>query len=69
MSDMTLNIEGMTCMGCVKSVEQMLGALPGVDRAQVSLERKQAYIQYNEAEVSPQALTEAVERAGFEVIS
>lgn len=39
-----LDIKGMTCPFCVYSVEKNLGKLPGVEQAQVSLERKQARV-------------------------
>ena len=42
-----IKIEGMTCMGCVNSVKNVLEKIPGVASAEVSLERKQVTIQYD----------------------
>ena len=36
MTTVTLNVEGMTCGGCVASVTRVLNALPGVSDATVS---------------------------------
>ncbi|UTH74825.1 heavy-metal-associated domain-containing protein [Chromobacterium sp. IIBBL 290-4] len=67
MADLILNIDGMTCGGCVKSVSGVLTGMAGVSEAQVSLEGKQADIQYDPAIVSPEELAAAVADAGFDV--
>ena len=66
MEIVTLNVKGMTCMGCVRSVSNVLQALPGVNRADVSLERGEAQVEFDSAKVSAAALKAAVEKAGFE---
>ena len=63
----TLQISGMTCGGCVRSVTGVLSRLDGVTSADVSLEAGTAVVQYDEAKVSPAALALAVEDAGFDV--
>lgn len=63
----TLQISGMTCGGCVRSVTGVLSRLDGVTSADVSLEAGTAVVQYDEAKVSPAALASAVEDAGFDV--
>ena len=40
MQTVTLNIDGMTCGGCVKSVTRLLEGVEGVEKAEVSLENK-----------------------------
>lgn len=37
MSEIILSVTGMTCGGCVNSVQKVLAALPGVQRVEVSL--------------------------------
>lgn len=66
MESATIKIVGMTCMGCVKSVTNVLQALPGVNRAQVSLERGEATVDYDAGKLDPAALKAAVAKAGFE---
>ena len=58
----SLMISGMTCDGCVKSVERVLLRVPGVERALVDLSTGKAVVGGN---VSTEALVEAVEAAGF----
>lgn len=66
MASATIKISGMTCMGCVRSVTNVLQALPGVNRADVSLERAEAQVEFDSNHVTTVALKAAVEKAGFE---
>ncbi|MFH1343405.1 MAG: heavy metal translocating P-type ATPase [Pseudomonadota bacterium] len=61
-----LLVEGMTCATCAGRVEKALSALPGV-QATVNLSSEHADISFDTAQVTPLALVEAVERAGYEV--
>ena len=42
-----LSIQGMTCAGCVSSVEKALGNVDGVDLAQVNFALNRASVHYN----------------------
>jgi copper chaperone len=66
MNEVTIEVEGMSCGGCVKNVTGALKALPGVGDAQVSLAEASATVRYDPAKVSVAALREAVENAGFD---
>ena len=66
METLTLNIEGMTCGGCVKSVTRILEGVEGVAKAEVSLEGKSPLIDFDPAKTSAAALIEAVEDGGFD---
>ena len=63
----TLLIEGMMCEHCVAHVTEALESLPGVT-AEVSLEQKSATVTMRQP-VSGQALKQAVEEAGYSVLS
>lgn len=67
MTTKTFNISGITCGGCTASVQKALQAVDGVQSISVSLENQQAVISFDEAIVSVQALSEAIEDAGFDV--
>jgi copper chaperone len=62
-----IKVNGMTCQGCVNSVKNVLEKIPGVQNADVSLEQKQATVQYDDAKASAENLKKAIEGAGFEV--
>lgn len=56
----------MSCGGCVKSVTGVLTALDGVTKADVSLEQKQAVIEFDAAKVNRARLAQVIEDAGFD---
>ncbi|WOE32384.1 MULTISPECIES: heavy metal translocating P-type ATPase [unclassified Acinetobacter] len=64
----TLSIEGMTCASCVGRVEKALKKVPGVNDAQVNLATEKAVI-YAVHPIDIQVLTQAVQRAGFDVVT
>ena len=66
METFTLNIGGMTCGGCVKSVTRILENTEGVAKAEVSLENKNAVIEFDPAKTNPAVLIEAVEDGGYD---
>ena len=66
MATITLNIDGMTCGGCVKSVTKVLNDLDGVRSATASLENKNAQVEFDEGKIQVAQLVEAVEDAGFD---
>lgn len=58
----TLKVDGMTCMHCVGAVKKALEQVPGVEAAEVSLEKGQAVVT-GEADV--QAMVAAVKEEGY----
>jgi copper chaperone len=67
MQTATLNISGMTCGGCVRSVSNLLKELDGVVKPDVSLEPGRAVLHFDEAKLNQEQIKEAVEGAGYEV--
>jgi copper chaperone len=67
MQTVTLGISGMTCGGCVRSVTNVLTALDGVAKADVSLEKRSAVVDYDPGKVGLEQLKRSVVEAGFEV--
>ena len=66
MSNVTLKVEGMSCGHCVKSVEtavKNLGASGTVDLA-----GKTVTISYDESSLSLDAIKEAIEDQGYDVV-
>ncbi len=66
METIVLEVDGMTCGGCVRSVTNVLKALPGVSAAEVSLEKSQAKVTFDPALANAAALRTAVQEAGYE---
>lgn len=63
-----VKIKGMTCMGCVRSVTNVLQGIAGVSSVEVSLEPAQATIQYDAAKTGVNQFKAAIMEAGYEVI-
>ena len=68
METIHLNIQGMTCNGCVNSVRNVLQKTPGVASVEVSLEQNRATVVYNPGQSNPVQLKTAVEDAGYDVV-
>ncbi|HXD51302.1 MAG TPA: heavy-metal-associated domain-containing protein [Burkholderiales bacterium] len=66
METTVMKIDGMTCMGCVKSVQKVLAGIAGVQSVEVSLEQAQATVAYDPARAKPSEFKRAVEDAGYE---
>lgn len=65
MNDILLTITGMSCGGCVASVQKILSELPGVQSVDVTLAPGQARVSYDPARIEHAALVKAVIDAGF----
>ncbi len=65
MDRITLGIDGMSCGGCVLSVEKALARVAGVQKVVVSLEKKEAVVEGENLE--REALSDAVTDAGYDV--
>jgi copper chaperone len=66
METMIIKVAGMSCGGCVKSVTDVLKALPGVVAADVVLEPGQATVTFDATRVTRADLMAAIDDAGFE---
>lgn len=65
MSEATYRVEGMNCSHCELSVTKALESVPGVSKADVSLERGEAKVSFTGEPVDTTVLVAAVEGAGY----
>ncbi|KAG0333906.1 hypothetical protein BG004_000641 [Podila humilis] len=63
----TLPVIGMTCISCVNAITSVLSSSAGINNVRVSLKEKQAVVEYEPAEISPNQIKEAIEDCGFDV--
>lgn len=61
-----MSIAGMTCQGCVRTIEKKLSAVQGVDYAHVNLGAGKATVEFDDAATTPDELITAVQQIGFE---
>ena len=66
MKEVCLKIKGMHCEGCSTRLEKVLNNQDGVEAANVSLEKAEANVKFDESKIGENELKEAVEDAGFE---
>jgi copper chaperone len=68
MAKKTLKIQGMTCNHCVMRVAKALKAVPGVQDANVDLQKAEAAVTFDESKVALEKLSAAVIDAGYKVV-
>jgi mercuric ion transport protein len=61
------SIEGMTCSGCERTVQKMIGSLKGVEEAKASVESKSVQVKYDPAQVNEDEFRKAVEKVGYKL--
>jgi copper ion binding protein len=60
-----IEVDGMTCNGCVRSVTNAVTRVPGVQKVDVSLAGKSATVEYDPAATSAAQIVAAIAGAGF----
>lgn len=68
MEKITLAVKGMTCMGCVKSVKNVLEPIPGVAAVDIVLDNGQVAISFDPAKAGLDQFKAAIQDAGYEVV-
>lgn len=63
-----LRVEGMDCPACAGQLENNLRQLPGVRRAEVSFQDKQASLDYDPKTVNPSRFEKVIADAGFKAV-
>ena len=63
----TYFVEGMTCQGCVNSVETKLGKIDGVQKYEVDLEKGEAVVEYDPKKVNSEDIEKEFKKSPFKV--
>lgn len=61
----TLSVPGMDCAACPITVKKALTKVPGVGKTEVSLEKREAKVTFDDAKTNVEALTRATTDAGY----
>jgi Cu+-exporting ATPase len=64
----TLNVGGMSCVNCARTIEKQLSKLNGVTHATVNSVAEKAIIDYNPDIVDQKAIENAIVESGYQVI-
>lgn len=62
-----LNIDGMTCGGCVASIYGATADIDGLLTMSIELADHQASISYDDSKTNAETIAAAIEDAGFDV--
>lgn len=66
-SDITLNVEGMSCVHCKKAVETSVGALPGVSKVEAQVSLGKVNVSFDPSKVNLDDIKKAIEDVGYDV--
>ena len=61
----TLSVPGMTCAACPITVKTALSKVEGVSKADMTFEKREAVVTFDDAKTNVQKLTKATEDAGY----
>jgi copper chaperone CopZ len=64
----TIKVEGMKCAKCSGSVSKALKATEGVEDVQVSHDKGEAVIKYDDAKLDETKLREVINKTGFKAV-
>lgn len=64
----TIRVQGMHCGGCASSVTKALKATDGVEDVQVSYEKGEAVVKYDDQKVTVAKLREVINGTGFKAV-
>lgn len=60
-----LSVPGMTCSTCPITVKKAISKVEGVSKTDVSFDKRQAVVTFDDAKTNVQKLTKATEDAGY----
>ncbi len=66
MTEIKVEIEGMSCQHCVMAVKKALGGVPAVLESDVQI--GSALVKYDESKAKDSDIKAAIEKAGYKVV-
>lgn len=67
MNTLTLSVTGMSCMGCVNSVKNLVSALPGIASVEIDLGPGRVEVRHDPDLVDAASICAAIEDGGYTV--
>ena len=64
----TIRVDGMKCAKCSGAVEKALKATEGVEKVEISADRKEVGVEYDDAKVTEAKLREVINATGFKAV-
>ncbi len=68
MKNQVINVDGMSCDHCVQTITKALEGINGVAEVEVSLEKKQVTVGFEENQTDLKTIAAKINEVGFEVV-
>ena len=65
LSEVTIDVSGMTCNHCVMSINKSVGELEGVDFIETTLEDSTAVVKFDKSKVTVEKIIETIDSRGY----
>ncbi len=65
LKQVTLKVDGMTCVSCPATIKAALKRLPGVVKAEVSYKEEKATVMYQDGKVTVEQMIKTIEDLGY----
>ncbi len=69
METIVFNVTGMSCMGCVNSVRNLLAGVDGTGDTRIDLASGRVEVDYDPLRTQPDQLKQTIEDGGYGVLS
>jgi copper chaperone len=69
MENVELKIDGMTCSGCVNSIQNALYRQDGVNKAVADIDNSLVSVEFDPSVIKRDGLVQAIADAGFDVVN
>ncbi|WP_158674430.1 MULTISPECIES: heavy-metal-associated domain-containing protein [Lysinibacillus] len=67
MKESTFIVNGMSCNGCARKIENALTETKGVKTSRIDFSKREAYVQYDETQTTLEAIQNVVIQKGYSI--
>lgn len=68
MEKLILKVEGMACGHCEIAIQDAVRKLSGIKKAKASKRKKEAVVEYDPDQVTPEQIKQAISNTGYQVV-
>lgn len=65
MEKIELDVEGMHCGSCAVGIQMIISQMEGVGSASADYDKKKAWVEFDSAKTSKEAIMKAIEELGY----
>lgn len=68
MTSNTIKVEGMSCDHCVQTIKKAVNEIPGIEKVEVDLEKKEVRVDFDEGKTDLHNISAMITGVGNEVV-